>query len=193
MSLPFKMITTTFTALGATLLSLSVFAASTPQAQPVPIVTESTVAKPAPITVSPKTINPLITQRLIETKYNPSYYELTYQTFKADHDSKYAYEVAFSAARQSPNSLVWHQRLAQGATKYKHPYLALQQWLYVYRHGHSSTAFLQGLKIAKASNDHLMMNELLAAKIQQGNYSNEEWEAYISTLKKRRFARYCRG
>lgn len=85
--------------------------------------------------------------------YNANHYQLAYDIFLANRNLEDAFKVAEAAVRQVPGDLAWRERLAKVAEWTGKPETALQQWLYLGRHGNDE-AWQAVLRLAPAFGDH---------------------------------------
>jgi hypothetical protein len=86
--------------------------------------------------------------------YTKKNYELAYQVFIENSNLAEAFRVAEAAVHQSPEEIIWHQRLAKISEWTGKPEVALREWTWLLRHLKTREALQAVLRLAPAQNDY---------------------------------------
>ncbi len=117
--------------------------------------------------------------------FDDQVYDLAYQAFLANRNLKDAFLLAQSAVQQNPDNLQWRQRLAQMATWYGKPRVALQQWQYLLEHGKQEKQHLDSIiDLAQGLHDDGVLIEALHVKIKIYGDDQEVWKQMISAYER---------
>ena len=128
--------------------------------------------------------SPIWQQQDIAIPFDPTIYDLAYQTFLATGNVSNAFLVAKAAVRQKPQDIVWRRHLARVATWNDQPFIALQQWTFLVKHEPElvkwQNAFHKALGIAKQIGDDKTVVWLMKLQAERKAYSKEDWSTLIA-------------
>jgi hypothetical protein len=94
--------------------------------------------------------------------FDDKVYTLSYQVFLENGKQEDAWKVAASAVRQSPDDLVWRERLAKVSEWTNRPEIALEHWLHLARQTQRADAWQSVLRLAPG----LLNDDALIAALQ---------------------------
>lgn len=112
--------------------------------------------------------------------FDDATYALAYEVFLANRNVNDAFEVAAAAVRHAPEDAGWRRRLAQVADWSGRPVAALEQWLWLARHGGDARDWARVEQLATGLRDGAAMLEALRVRAARG--SDEALELRIAKL-----------
>lgn len=108
-------------------------------------------------------------------------YTLAWQAFLANRNLKDAWRVAVSATQQRPDSLIWHERLAQISEWTQRPREALESWLWLARKTNSAQAWQGVLRLAPGLFDYNALLEAYRHEADGGHGNTALWQRMADT------------